>query len=133
MLGKLIKSRNQMLFLFDLCSPEVRIRTTDDTGKIKTAKTPSYPADWQNQFGLPITEHDGQLTLSIFNDNAVFGLEKDPAGTSKEEIIATIKQESEEQRYEQLSLLESGLQTNTDNRPEETPDQDIQTNPSSPQ
>ena len=133
MLGKLINSKNQMLFLFDLCSPEVRIRTADDAGKIKTAKTPSYPADWQNQFGLPITEHDGQLTLNIFNDNAVFGLEKDPAGTSKEEIIATIKQESEEQRYEQLSLLESGLKANTDNRPEEAPDQDIQANTSSPQ
>ena len=131
LLGKLIRKKDQLFFVFDLNSPQVTVRTVDENGKVKSAKNTRYPADWQDQFGIPITEHDGQLMLNVFDDKTVFGLEKDPTGTSKEEIIATINQESEVQEYEQLTILGTGLQANTDNRPEETTNQSIQTNPTS--
>ena len=130
-LGKLIKKKDQLFFVFDLNSPQVTVRTVDENGKVKSAKNTRYPADWADQFGIPITEHDGQLMLNVFDDKAVFGLEKDPSGTSKEEIIAAINQESEVQEYEQLTILGTGLQANTNNRPEETANQNIQTNPTS--
>ncbi len=129
MLGKLIKSRNQLFFVFDLTSPEVIIRTVDEDGKIHSAKDPSYPADWQTQFGLPVAEHDGQLMINIFDDKAVFNLEKDPFATQKKVLIDTIKQKSEEQKNEQFSLLESKLLAGADNRSKERQSQDLQADP----
>ncbi len=125
LLGKLIRSKGRMLFVFDLTSPEVNIRTVDENGKVKSSRTSNYPSDWQNQFGVPVTEHEGQLMINIFNNTAVFGLEKDPAGTTKKEAIASIPQESEGTKYEQLTF--SGIITDSDNRSEETQVKDLQT------
>lgn len=130
LLGKLISSNNQFLFIFDLDAPEVKIRTIDENGNVKRIKNPSYPADWQNQFGIPVTEHKGQLMINFFSDTAVFGLEKDPDGSSKKEIIESIPQESEEQQYEQLTILGTRFPTDNDNRSEELPNKIIQTNSS---
>ena len=102
LLGKLIRSKNELLFVFDLTSPEVYKRSVDDTGKVKTSRTPNYPSNWQNQFGLPVTEHQGSLIVNIFKESAVFGLEKDPKGTDKAEVLSSIKPESEVEQYEQL-------------------------------
>ena len=132
LLGKLIKSHNQLLFVFDLSAPEVKIRTVNEDGTISSAKEPSYPADWQNQFGIPVTEHQGQLMINVFNDTAVFALEKDPAGTSKKDVIESIPQESEGQQYEQLTIPGTGTLPNPDNRPEEMPNPNIQADTTSP-
>lgn len=129
LLGKLIRTNGQLVFAFDMTSPEVTVRTIDENGKISSTRTPSYPADWQNQFGIPVTEHEGQLLINIFNGNAVFGLEKDPVGTKKKEVIASIPKESEGPQYEQLTLLGTGVSANTDDRSEEVPTENLQENP----
>ena len=53
-LGKLIRSGNEILFIFDLTSPEIFPRTLKDNGTVTTARTPSYPEEWKNQFGIPV-------------------------------------------------------------------------------
>ena len=131
LVGKPIESRNMLIFVFDLKSPKVTIRSRDDDGKTVSSKDTFYPADWQNQFGLPVTECDDQLMIDIFDDKAVFNLEKDPRDVNKEEIVNKIQKESEVQENEQLSLLESGLLSGPDNRPEEEPAENIQTDAAS--
>ena len=129
LVGKPIESHNKLVFVFDLTSPKVTIRSKGDDGKITSSKDTYYPADWQNQFGLPVSECEDQLMIDIFDNKAVFNLEKDPSHVKKEEIIAKIQQESEVIENEQLSLLESGLQPGSDNRPEEKQTENIQTDP----
>lgn len=83
LLGKLIRSENELLFIFDLTSPEIFIRTPKNNGKMKTLKTPTYPLEWQNQFGLPVTEHQNKLQINIFDKYAIFGIsEENTAGTT---------------------------------------------------
>ena len=66
--------------------------------KPKTSRTPIFPEEWKNQFGLPVEEHRKQLQINLFEGYAVFGLDD-----SKEKVESTqeIKQIiSEEYRYE---------------------------------
>ena len=55
---------------------------TGADGKACAKRTPVYPAEWQNQFGLPVTEHQKQLQINIFNGFTVFGLKEDKISTS---------------------------------------------------
>lgn len=71
-----------LLFVFDLCSSETYQRSTGADGKACAKRTPVYPAEWQNQFGLPVTEHQKQLQINIFNGFTVFGLKEDKISTS---------------------------------------------------
>lgn len=77
LLGKLIRSNNELLFVFDLKTPEIYQRTIKDDGKIKSSRTPIFPKEWKNQFGLSVEEHRNTLSVNIFDGYAVFGLEKD--------------------------------------------------------
>ena len=104
-LGKLIQSREETLFVFDLSSPEVYKRELSEDGKSKGTRIPNYPASWQNQFGLPVAEHQGSLVVNIFHEKAVFGLEKDPRGTQEADVLSSIDTENTEMSYEQLSLV----------------------------
>ncbi len=79
LLGKLISANQEQLFIFDLTSTEVYQRSISENGKARSGKKPSYPAEWQNQFGLPVEEHRKQLQINIFNGFTVFGIKDDRA------------------------------------------------------
>jgi len=74
LLGKLIQSGNEYLFAFDLKSMEVYQRTIIDGGKQITSRTPVFPAEWQNQFGLPFEEHRKRLQVDTFKGYTVFSV-----------------------------------------------------------
>lgn len=97
LLGKLIRSEDELLFVFDLTTPEIFIRTLSDGGKPKISRTASYPDEWQTQFGIPVEEHQNNLQISIFNGYAVFGLHEQMPDGQQENTIST---EREEQHYE---------------------------------
>lgn len=83
LLGKLIRSNNELLFVFDLTTPEIFVRTLKDDGKMKSSRTPTYPAEWQNQFGVPVEEHQNNMQINIFDGFAVFGIsDESPAAPS---------------------------------------------------
>lgn len=110
LLGKLIHSDNELLFVFDLTSPEIYKRTIKEDGKTTTSRTPAYPEDWKNQFGLPVEEHRAAMQINLFNGYAVFGLEEDSQKQSSTEPILTVTESEEsnnEQSYEQLSITTS--------------------------
>lgn len=74
LLGKLIKANEGLLLAFDLTATEVYQKTLADGKKLKTSRTPVFPAEWQNQFGLPYNEHKQSLQVNIFNGYAVYSI-----------------------------------------------------------
>lgn len=78
-LGKLIRSGNEHLFIFDLTATETYQRFLSDGEKPRTSRTPVFPAEWQNQFGLPVEEHRRLLQVNIFEGYTVFGIEDKPS------------------------------------------------------
>ena len=74
-LGKLIRTKKDLLFVFDLSSAEVYgIRSS---GGKSASRTPIYPEAWKNQFGVPFNEHQDTVQVSIFDDYAVFKINRD--------------------------------------------------------
>ncbi len=86
MLGKLIQSNGENLFIFDLAATEIYQSVQQDGEKPRSSRTPVFPAEWQNQFGLPVEEHRRSLQVNIFDGYAVFGL-KDPVRSEKARVI----------------------------------------------
>lgn len=99
LLGKLIRSNDEYLFIFDLKASEMYERKIEEgSEKPKTSRTPIFPEEWKNQFGLPVEEHKKQLQINLFEGYAVFGLD------DNKEKSETIQQAEpvvmEEQKYE---------------------------------
>jgi hypothetical protein len=89
LLGKLIRSNSQLLFVFDLKSPEIFVRRADiESGKIKTSRKATYPEEWQNQFGLPAKEHQNTLSINLFDGYTVFGINTPEQKTPEREDIS---------------------------------------------
>lgn len=74
LLGKMISANGEQLYIFDLKATEVYQRFREEGGKGKNGRTPIFPSEWQNQFGLPIEEHRKQLQINIFDGYTVFGI-----------------------------------------------------------
>ncbi len=74
LLGKLIRSNGELFYLFDLKTPEIFVRKNVD-GKLRMSRTPSYPDDWKNHFGVSVKEHQANLQVNIYNGYAVFAIE----------------------------------------------------------
>ena len=84
-LGKLISTGEEYLYVFDLSCREAYPRTITEDNKVKTCKLPSYPEEWGNQFGLPVDEHQKQLQINIFNGYSVFSLTDNPSSSNTED------------------------------------------------
>lgn len=86
LLGKLIRSNGELLFVFDLTTPEIYTRILKNGQMGKISRTASYPAEWQNQFGVPVSMHQGKLQADYINGLVVFGLRKKENGKEKNDI-----------------------------------------------
>ena len=74
-LGKLIKANNDRLFVFDLTCAET-YKKHNGKGE-NTSRRALYPEDWSTRFGVPVSEHQDSVLISIFDEYAVFKIEKD--------------------------------------------------------
>ncbi len=83
LLGKLIRSKSELLFVFDLTSPEIYQRQVKEDGKVKNPRTPIFPEEWKNQFGQSYKEHQKTLQVGTFDGYTVFGLRPDPKKAPK--------------------------------------------------
>lgn len=86
-LGNLIYSNGQYLYVFDLNSPEMYQRIFKEGEKPKASRTPIFPAEWKDQFGLPYEEHRKSLQVDIFGDYAIYGI-KDNTATPVTPVVA---------------------------------------------
>ena len=57
LIGKLITTNCEQLYIFDLTATEIYQRVRQEGGKERISRTPIFPSEWQNQFGLPVEEH----------------------------------------------------------------------------
>lgn len=97
LLGKLIRSNGELLFSFDLNNPEIYERKVKEDGKQTTSRTPVYPEEWKNQFGLPVEEHQRNLQVNIFDGYTVFGIQEKRSKATSE----SHNEESEVTTHEQ--------------------------------
>ncbi len=74
-LGKLIKTKEDMLFVFDLNCAETygKSKKNDE----KNSRKPFYPDEWKEQFGIPVKEHQDLTLVEIFDDYTVFRINKE--------------------------------------------------------
>ena len=54
-LGKLIRTKTDLLFVFDLTSAETYMRRNGKANE--NPRKAYYPEDWKNQFGVPVKDH----------------------------------------------------------------------------
>ena len=83
-LGKLIRTKEDMLFVFDLNSAETY--RNQKKGEQAATRSPIYPEDWKNQFGVPVNEHKDTMQISIFDDYAVFRIDRDEENRKEEKV-----------------------------------------------
>jgi hypothetical protein len=81
-LGKLIRTKTDMLFVFDLQSAETYGIRTDSNGN--PTRTAYYPEEWKNQFGVPVSEHQDTIRINVFDDYAVFRSEREEERKARE-------------------------------------------------
>ena len=74
LLGKLIQTNSELLFVFDLKTAEIFPRIISEGNKSKTSRIPTYPENWKDQFSLPFEEHKKSLQINIVEGFAVFNL-----------------------------------------------------------
>ncbi len=74
-LGKLIRAKEDTLFVFDLTGAETYIKKKED--ETCGAKRAFYPEEWRNQFGVSVKDHQDITLVSIFEDYTVFRIDKD--------------------------------------------------------
>jgi len=74
LLGKIIHANGTRLIAFDLTATEVYQRTVVEGQKPKTSRTPVFPAEWKNQFGLPFYAHQQSMQVNIFDGYAVYAI-----------------------------------------------------------
>ena len=92
LLGKVIHANGEYLIAFDLNASEVYQRIAKDGGKLKTARTPVFPAGWKNQFGLPYYEHQKSLQINIFDGYAIYGIKDNTVSSMTSTEAATTVQ-----------------------------------------
>jgi hypothetical protein len=93
LLGKLIRSGDEYLFTFDLTSTEIFQRLIVEGGKPKASRTPVFPIEWKNQFGLSVEEHRQRLQVNIFKGYTVFSVNN---GVSMESTSSNVESRNEE-------------------------------------
>lgn len=86
-LGKLIHANGETLIAFDLTATEIYQRTVSEGSKPKTSRIPVFPAEWQNQFGLPYNEHKQSLQVDILNGYAVYSIKDTARGAESEDSV----------------------------------------------
>lgn len=76
-LGKLIRTESEAIFVFDLTSAKAFNRKGSSAG---ASRKPMYPSQWQDQFGLTVQEHKDTVLINIFDDYTVFRIERNEGG-----------------------------------------------------
>lgn len=73
-LGKVVHANQEYLIVFDLTATEIYQRTIVEGQKPKTTRTPVFPAEWKDQFGLPYNEHQQSMQVNVFDGYAVYAI-----------------------------------------------------------
>lgn len=92
LLGKVIHANGEYLLAFDLTSTEVYQRTFIEGAKPKASRTPVFPAEWQDQFGLPFNEHRQSMQINIFDGYAIYAIKENTEQDEKQTPSSAVVQ-----------------------------------------
>ena len=87
LLGRLIHANGEYLLAFDLSASETYPRITTEGEKARRSKRAVYPADWQDQFGLPYYEHRQSMQINVFDGYAIYSI-KDDGNAMQANLVA---------------------------------------------
>ena len=76
LLGRIVHANGEYLLVFDLTATEIYQRTLTEGQKQRTSRIPVFPAEWQNQFGLPYKDHQQEMQINIFDGYAIFAIQE---------------------------------------------------------
>lgn len=119
LLGKLLKSGNDTLFVFDLTSPEIYAKVHASGENEKTSRIPIYPSDWKNQFGLPAEEHHNTVQVNLFNGYTVFGIQKNTGSLATASSDSGLTIAETEQKKDLQDDQSTRTEDSTNSRPQE--------------
>jgi len=104
MLGKIIHNGEGYLIVFDLTATETYQRIIKEGEKPRMSRTPIFPEEWKNQFGLPVEEHKKLLQVNIFDGYTVFGLEEKKETPSEDNQLSLDTASNNEATPEQVEM-----------------------------
>ena len=87
LLGKVVQAAGERLLVFDMTATEIYQRVGKDGEKPKTSRSPLFPAEWKNQFGLPYSEHQKSLRVNLLDGYAIYGLVEGQAHSETEQEV----------------------------------------------
>lgn len=74
LIGKLVRANGMYLLAFDLTATEAYPKTVVEGEKPRVSRKPVYPEGWQNQFGMPFSEHRQSFQINLFEGYAVYSI-----------------------------------------------------------
>ncbi|GHV00125.1 hypothetical protein FACS1894211_06800 [Clostridia bacterium] len=74
-LGKMFRSGDEFLFIFDLNGAQEFPKEITDEGKVKSSRKPLLPIEWRTTFGPTVEEHRKQMQAIVFKDYTVFSVQ----------------------------------------------------------
>jgi len=107
LLGKIIHSNGEYLIAFDLTATEVYQRTEQEGAKPIVSKTPTFPADWQNQFGMPFYAHKETMKINVFDGYAIYSVQETAKGGKK--IVRTDTEETVDKTVDATDTTEETI------------------------
>lgn len=109
-IGKLVCTPSDKIFVFDLtCAEAFRKKTTSDSHP--SGNAPLYPESWMDSFGIPVNEHHSDFNLEIFDEDAVFTIEKEKEADHNSETSHSNNSDSPEQPNNTCNNIEKEVQT----------------------
>lgn len=96
MLGKLIHANGEYLLAFDLTSAETFEKAKMVDGRPVAARTPVFNPAWQDQFGIPYSEHKKSLQINVFDGYAVLAIKDEKKPKRQETVEETAEETAEE-------------------------------------
>ena len=113
-LGNIIHSNDDYLLAFDLSSTEVYQRTYAEGEMPKISRIPVFPAEWQDQFGLPYAEHQKSMSINIVDNYAIYSIKDTKPKAPAAEPIITEEPEAQEAEMEtETPAAPTGYNQNT--------------------
>ena len=99
-LGKLVRTSIDTLFVFDLKDAETYEKKKTDGFK----RQPLYPETWKDQFGVSVEEHADSIMIEIFDDYAVFKIDKEEEKNGKTTVENDVGLEEEKDQNLEESI-----------------------------
>ena len=86
-LGRVVRTNNEYLIVFDLNAREAFQRPQKGDPKRAASRTAMLPDDWQGQFGLPYYDHKKYLHVNVVDGYAVYSLTDTPTQVQRGSLL----------------------------------------------